>query len=172
MLYIQLVTKPYTYGFYCSRLHIRLHSVILSTFVMKLLRQCWPALANKSHLNTTWSPCEVRWLFSRTFWAMTLLRDFFSQTHTHPCCFILWVYILVLWTLSLPVIGSLILDTDRLIGNLACYVNSSTVSLLVQLAALHLHIQNYRNACIDDNYGSNHIKQFRSMACEPWFQYI
>ena len=39
-LYIQLVTKPYTYGSSCSRLHIRLHSVILSTIVIKLLRQC------------------------------------------------------------------------------------------------------------------------------------
>jgi len=30
------------------------------------------------------------------------------------------------------------LDIDQLISNLACYVNSSTVNLLVQLAALHL----------------------------------
>ena len=36
----QLETKPYTYGSSCSRLHIQLHSVILSTFVIKLLRQC------------------------------------------------------------------------------------------------------------------------------------
>jgi len=39
-LYIQLVTKPYTYGSSCSRLHVQLHSVILSTFVIKFLRQC------------------------------------------------------------------------------------------------------------------------------------
>jgi len=39
-LYIQLVTKPYTYGSSCSKLHVQLHSVILSTFVIKLLRQC------------------------------------------------------------------------------------------------------------------------------------
>jgi len=39
-LYIQLVTKPYTYGSSCSRLHIQLHSVILSIFVIKFLRQC------------------------------------------------------------------------------------------------------------------------------------
>ena len=38
-LYIQLVTKLYIWVFY-SRLHIRLHSVILSTIVIKLLRQC------------------------------------------------------------------------------------------------------------------------------------
>jgi len=38
-LYIQLVTKPYTYGSSCSRLHVQLHSVILSTFVIKFLRQ-------------------------------------------------------------------------------------------------------------------------------------
>ena len=29
----------------------------------------------------------MRWLFSRTIWAMTLLRDFYSQTHTQPCYF-------------------------------------------------------------------------------------
>ena len=39
-LYFQLVTKPYTYGSSCSRLHVQLHSVILSTFVIKSLRQC------------------------------------------------------------------------------------------------------------------------------------
>jgi len=39
-LYIQLVTKPYTYGSSCSRLHVQLHSIILSTFVIKFLRQC------------------------------------------------------------------------------------------------------------------------------------
>ena len=39
-LYIQLLTKPYTYGSSCSRLHVQLHSVILSTFVIKFLRQC------------------------------------------------------------------------------------------------------------------------------------
>ena len=38
--YIPLVTKPYTYGSSCSRLHVQLHSVILSTFVIKFLRQC------------------------------------------------------------------------------------------------------------------------------------
>jgi len=38
-LYIQLVTKPYTYGSSCSRLHVQLHSVILSTFLIKFLRQ-------------------------------------------------------------------------------------------------------------------------------------
>ena len=27
----------------------------------------------------------MRWLFSRTICAMTLLRDFYSQTHTQPC---------------------------------------------------------------------------------------
>ena len=43
--------------------------------------------ANKSHLNTAWRPCEVRWLFSRTICAMNLLRDFYSQTHTQSCCF-------------------------------------------------------------------------------------
>jgi len=31
------VTKPCTYGFSCSRLHVWLHSVILSIFVIKLL---------------------------------------------------------------------------------------------------------------------------------------
>jgi len=39
-MYIQLVTKPYTYGSSCYRLHVQLHSVILSTFVIKFLRQC------------------------------------------------------------------------------------------------------------------------------------
>ena len=39
-LYIQLVTKPYAFGSSCSRLNVRLRSVILSTFVIKLLRQC------------------------------------------------------------------------------------------------------------------------------------
>ena len=39
ILYIQLVTKPYTYGFSCSRLHVRLHSVVLTSFVIKLLMQ-------------------------------------------------------------------------------------------------------------------------------------
>ena len=33
--------------------------------------------------------------------------------------------------------SNLILDIDRLIGNLTRYVNSSIVNLLVQLAALH-----------------------------------
>jgi len=43
-------------------------------------------LANKSHLNTVWWPSEVRWW---TICAMTLLimRDFYSQTYTQPCCF-------------------------------------------------------------------------------------
>ena len=61
-LYIQLVnvTKPYTYGSSCSRLHVQLHSVILSTVVIKLIRQCYPALANKSHLKTDGGP--VRWM--------------------------------------------------------------------------------------------------------------
>ena len=36
----QLLTKPYTYGSSCSRMHVQLHSVILSTFVIKFLRQC------------------------------------------------------------------------------------------------------------------------------------
>jgi len=36
-IHIQLVTKPYTSGFSCSRLHVRLHSVVLSTLVIKLL---------------------------------------------------------------------------------------------------------------------------------------
>jgi len=36
----QLVTQPYTYGSSCFRLHVQLHSVIPSTFVIKLLRQC------------------------------------------------------------------------------------------------------------------------------------
>jgi len=39
LLYIQLVTIPYTYSSPCSKLHTRLHSFILSTFVIKLLRQ-------------------------------------------------------------------------------------------------------------------------------------
>ena len=42
---LQLVTKPYTCRFSCSRLHTKLHSVTLSTFVIKLLRQCYLALA-------------------------------------------------------------------------------------------------------------------------------
>ena len=29
----------------------------------------------------------MRWLFSRTICAMTLLRDFYSQIRTQPCCF-------------------------------------------------------------------------------------
>ena len=36
----QLVTKPYTYQVSWSWLHTSLHSVTLSTFVIKLLRQC------------------------------------------------------------------------------------------------------------------------------------
>ena len=39
-MYIQLVTKPFTCGSSCYRLHVQLHSVILSTFVIKFLRQC------------------------------------------------------------------------------------------------------------------------------------
>ena len=40
-LYILLVTKPYTYrGLPAPGLHVGLHSVILSTFVIKFLRQC------------------------------------------------------------------------------------------------------------------------------------
>jgi len=45
---------------------------------------------------------------------------------------------LVLFTLTGMVIGSLILDIDRLIGNLVCYVNSSIVNMSVQLAAFAL----------------------------------
>ena len=81
-IHIQLVTKPYTYGFSCSRLHVRLHSVVLSILVIKLLR-----LINLTWTLHAWRPCEVKWLFSRTICTMTLLRDFFSQTHTQPCCF-------------------------------------------------------------------------------------
>jgi len=44
-------------GFSCSRLRTRLHSVALSTFVIKLLR---PALVD---LNPSWRPYEVRRLF-------------------------------------------------------------------------------------------------------------
>jgi len=55
----QLVTKPYTYRYSCSRLHTRLDSVALSTFVIKMLRQCYPALGNKLDLNTAWRPYEV-----------------------------------------------------------------------------------------------------------------
>ena len=50
-------------------------------------------LANESHLNTAWRPCEVRRLFSRTICAMTLLRIFTAKpTHSHSV-FTLWVYI-------------------------------------------------------------------------------
>jgi len=67
--------------FSCSRLQVRLHSVVLNTFVIKLLSQLY---ANKSHLNTAWRPCEVRWLFSRTIYVMTLLRDFtVKSAHSH-----------------------------------------------------------------------------------------
>jgi len=69
----QLVTKPYTYGFSCSRLHVRLHSAVLSTLVIKLLRQCLQT--NRTWTLHAWRPCEVKWLFSRTICTMTLLRD-------------------------------------------------------------------------------------------------
>jgi len=48
LLYIQLVTKLYAYGFSCSRLHIQLYSVLLSTSVFKLLGQC-------ELINCTWT---------------------------------------------------------------------------------------------------------------------
>ena len=77
-------SKPYTYRFSCSWLHKRLHSVALSTFVIKLLRQCSPVLANKSDLNTAWRLYEARWRFYRTIkiGKMTLLRDFTAK-HSH-----------------------------------------------------------------------------------------
>ena len=41
-------------------------------------------------------------LWSRTICTLTLLRDFYSQTNTQPCCFTLWVYIPTHLPLSHP----------------------------------------------------------------------
>jgi len=46
--------------FSCSRLQVRLHSVVLSTFVIKLLiGNASQLYVDKLHLNTGWRPCEV-----------------------------------------------------------------------------------------------------------------
>jgi len=69
--------------FSCSKQQLRLHYVVLSTFVIKLLiGNASQLYADKLHLNTGWRPCEV-----------TVFKDndptegFCSQTHTQLCCF-------------------------------------------------------------------------------------
>ena len=76
-IHIQLVTKLYTYGFSCCRLHVQLHCH--SEHICVQVGQAMLASLNKSHFNTAWRPCEVRWLFFRTISAMNLRRDFYSQ---------------------------------------------------------------------------------------------
>ena len=65
------ITLTITYTSANLFIPLRLHSVVLSRFVIKLLRQCSPAVANKSDLNTAGRPCEVRIHFELTHNART-----------------------------------------------------------------------------------------------------
>ena len=92
MLYIQLVTKPYTCGFPAPGYKCDWTLSFWAHLWSGCLGNASQLYANKSHLNTAWRPCEVRWLFSRTVCAMTLLMDFTAKpTHSHAV-FTLWVY--------------------------------------------------------------------------------
>ena len=93
LLYVQLVTKPYTRGLPAPGCKCDCTLSFWPHLWSRCLGNASQLYANKSYLNTAWRPREVRWLFSRAICAMTLLNDFTAKPTCNTAVFTLWVYI-------------------------------------------------------------------------------